>query len=557
MTHSRRRPALALSGLVVLSLVALARADVIVTKPAGGDDIAIFRTPTVGLPTPAVTYVTGLPPGTKQPHGIDCYGNTCVVGDYRNPRLFIVDAASATVTGILDTPGTYTGKGAVAVNHAGTFVLATSTDDPLTATEAHLAVIATPVTPSSSVGMVPLPGIPDPPATRQIVFDPQDRAFVCHRDGVSVLDPPYTSIAFTIPLSAPPFPVCVSLALTPDGNTLLVPEWTAGVFPGQVRIFTAPFSALSTSQRLPLPYVPNPLAPSPDAIEVTPDGSKALVVNAAGRDVWAISAPFGPTSLVERLPLPVDPLSDGGFEDLAISPDGQLAVLTGQLAGAPKLPFILAPFTAAGATIHDVPIAGGRGAGSVRFVFPNGGGGGGGSSEVCDDCVDNDGDGLVDFEDPACCAADHALPATLRRVRIKPGGATSKLALNGVLTGAGAVNPRQQDVRVQLRREDAGTELLCATIPASRFAPKGKAFKFRDKAGAVADAKGLGAFTLKVKKNGSAKLKLVGKRAAFATPPAGALRITVGFTGSDAGANRCAQATPALKATRKGTVKFP
>ncbi|MFN8546253.1 MAG: hypothetical protein U0807_18910 [Candidatus Binatia bacterium] len=556
MHRSRRHPALAVSGLILVSLVALARADVIVTKPAGGDDIAIFRTPTVGLPTPAVTYVTGLPPGTKQPHGIDCYGNTCIVGDFRNPRLFIVDAASATVTGILDTPTTYTGKGAVAVNRAATFVLATSTDDPLTATEAHLAVIATPVTPSSSVGTVPLPGIPDPPATRQIAFDPQDRAFVCHRDGVSVLEPPYTSIAFTIPLSAPPFPICVSLALTPDGNTLLVPEWSAGVFEGRVRVFTAPFSAASTSQRIKISDVANPLLPSLDAIEVTPDGSKALVVSASGRDAWAISAPFGPGSTVERLPLPPDPLAvAAGFEDLAISPDGNLVVLTGQIAGAPTLPFILAPFTAAGATVHDVPITGGRGAGSVRFVFPNGGGGS--TPEVCDDCIDNDGDGLTDFEDPACCTADHALPTTLRRVRIKPGGATSKLALNGSLTGAESVNPRQQGVRVQFRREDTGTELLCATIPSARFSPKGKAFKFRDKTGAVADAKGISAFTLKVKKNGSAKLKLVGKRAAFATPPADPLRITVGFTGSDAAANRCAQATPVLKATRKGTVKFP
>ena len=130
----------AFSGTLLLSMVSIAWSDLIVTKPGGGDDIAVFRTPTVGLPDPTMEFVTGLPAGNRQPHGIDCYDNTCITGDFRNPRLFIIDAATATVTGTLDTPTTYTGKGTVAVNRARTFVLATSTDNQLTAPEAHLTV---------------------------------------------------------------------------------------------------------------------------------------------------------------------------------------------------------------------------------------------------------------------------------------------------------------------------------------------------------------------------------------------------------------------------------
>jgi hypothetical protein len=64
------------------------------------------------------------------------------------------------------------------------------------------------------------------------------------------------------------------------------------------------------------------------------------------------------------------PPGAGGFEDVGISADSQIAVLTGQSTTEPPV-FIKAPFTTAGATITPVPIGGvtnsARGQGAVRF----------------------------------------------------------------------------------------------------------------------------------------------------------------------------------------------
>jgi Putative Ig domain len=61
-----------------------------------------------------------------------------------------------------------------------------------------------------------------------------------------------------------------------------------------------------------------------------------------------------------------------GFEDIGISSDGQLAILTGNSTQTHLMAaFIEAPFTAAGAVAHAVPVNGpGRGAGAARFVPP-------------------------------------------------------------------------------------------------------------------------------------------------------------------------------------------
>lgn len=67
--------------------------------------------------------------------------------------------------------------------------------------------------------------------------------------------------------------------------------------------------------------------------------------------------------------------------------------------------------------------------------------------------------------------------------------------------------------------------------------------KFRDK-GTVASVLG-------VKKNGTARLKIRGKRTVFETPAAGALRITVGLDG-----DRCAAAEQSFGAKRGG-LRYP
>jgi uncharacterized repeat protein (TIGR01451 family) len=91
------------------------------------------------------------------------------------------------------------------------------------------------------------------------------------------------------------------------------------------------------------------------------------VVSAGTPNVFSIAAPFTGSSVVESIPL--NP-SVGSFEDVGISADSQLAILTGNN-GNGEAVFIQAPFTAAGAVVSNVPIPnGGRGAGAVRFLPP-------------------------------------------------------------------------------------------------------------------------------------------------------------------------------------------
>ena len=79
--------------------------------------------------------------------------------------------------------------------------------------------------------------------------------------------------------------------------------------------------------------------------------------------------------------------------------------------------------------------------------------------EDCGNCQDDDGNGLVDAEDPACCTAQ-TLVVTHARFRSGKG----RLRVRATLPPAGfaGLDPRHQDVRLQIR-SDAG-EVVCCTI---------------------------------------------------------------------------------------------
>ena len=104
-----------------------------------------------------------------------------------------------------------------------------------------------------------------------------------------------------------------------------------------------------------------------DGIFASPDGTKVLVVSASVSNLWAISPPYGASSTVETIVLGA---TYGSHEDVAISADGQLAILAGNGTANPNTAFVRAPFTTAGATVFNVMITGGRGNGSVRFLPP-------------------------------------------------------------------------------------------------------------------------------------------------------------------------------------------
>src|SRR5437667_443621 len=106
--------------------------------------------------------------------------------------------------------------------------------------------------------------------------------------------------------------------------------------------------------------------------------------------------------------------------------------------------------------------------------------------EDCGNCVDDDGDGRTDYEDPACCAQTAAMQ--VKKVLIVPG----------------------PDVTVQFRNQNG--ELLCANIAHQRWKHGSRRgpFQFGDPTGTV--AQGLRKMEIKVSKSGSARFLTAGKK---------------------------------------------
>jgi hypothetical protein len=176
--------------------------------------------------------------------------------------------------------------------------------------------------------------------------------------------------------------------------------------------------------------------------------------------------------------------------------------------------------------------------------------------EICGDCLDNDGNGLTDLEDPACCTAGGAM-LTLKASRLTSAKGGSKVKLGGTLAGlAGSSAP--QDLLIQMRA--AGRpDFLCARIPGAKLVRRGTKETFKDPAHAVAAAHGIDVVGLKQAKNGSVTLKVGGKRLALSLPSAGTLDVTVGLADPATGAadGRCATAAAPFKGSKKGALKYP
>src|SRR5207244_3001898 len=167
-------------------------------------------------------------------------------------------------------------------------------------------------------------------------------------------------------------------------------------------------------------------------------------------------------------------------------------------------------------------------------------------TEICGDCIDNDGNGLTDFEDPACCSgAAERFTMELKGGFMRPRGATTKLRLRSILARGGMsdIDPLRQDVFLQIRPEGS-TDIFCARIPADKFMHAHRAFMFWDHTGNVASAKGISDMKIKVRRNGTIRFRTHGKQAQMSGAHSGRVEITVGFhaAGADA-SNRCSATT--------------
>ena len=298
--------------------------------------------------------VPGLPAGAR-PHGVAYFGSdNALISDFSNSRVFVVKISNASLVSTISTSAAgYNGTGTITVAPNLTAALAMGGSS-------SLKVIQGPFNASSTITSLTMPGSISGYQTEAIVFNNAGRAFVYHSAGISVLDPPYNSIAFTIPVSGNSS--TGSIGITPDGNTLLTTTLSGNI----VQIFQAPFSASTTPTNLTIPG-----GSSLDGIAVAPNGAAAIVVSSNLRHAAAIAAPFSSNSVVASIPMPSSGGSTG-FEDVGISADSQIAILTGNSNTEPAV-HIRAPFGASSVTTV-VPITGvtntGRGAGAVRFLPP-------------------------------------------------------------------------------------------------------------------------------------------------------------------------------------------
>jgi DNA-binding beta-propeller fold protein YncE len=353
-------PTAVLFACFLSALAAHSRAQAIIGTISGSNQAILFPSPGAGLPAPIQVPISGIPPGAM-PNAVAFFGTDgALVSDAHFHCVYVIRLSTRSVVSTIDTyppyngsSPTYDGSGTLVVSPDQQFALAQSAG-PLT-----MAIISAPFGASSPITTVQLPGWNAGNEARGIAFDPAGRAFVYLNAegfaGISVLEPPYTTVAFTMVVGTAP---ANAITLTPDGSRLLVTSGGSRV----VKIFSAPYSAASIPVSLPMPGMT-----ILDGIAATPDGEKVLVVSSTSARLLAIAAPFGPTSAIDEIPL--NP-AFGEFEDIDISADGRLAILTGGgLLGPPpeETPFVLAPFSAAAARVFSVRIPGGRGAGSVRI----------------------------------------------------------------------------------------------------------------------------------------------------------------------------------------------
>jgi hypothetical protein len=193
--------------------------------------------------------------------------------------------------------------------------------------------------------------------------------------------------------------------------------------------------------------------------------------------------------------------------------------------------------------------------GQVYDFSPSGPGG----TEDCGNCID-DADGLVDFEDAACCGG--AAPGTLevQRARLAPGqGGSSRLLLKARAGGIDlGTPPAAHDVVLQLRSPSAG-DPFCATFPAERLRRRRNGLDLKDPKGTLGGGGGAQRARLRVKKDGSASIDARGRGAKLATPPAGLLQVTwaVSDPAAGTGAAACRSTAVTLGEGRKGSRHFP
>jgi hypothetical protein len=179
--------------------------------------------------------------------------------------------------------------------------------------------------------------------------------------------------------------------------------------------------------------------------------------------------------------------------------------------------------------------------------------------ETCGNCRDDDGNGLVDFEDPACCGGAAPGGLVMKRATVAPrkrgGGTSLRLTARTGPLGLGRGRPARQDVFLQMH-STLGGAAYCAELPAARLKATRRALRFKDRRAQIKSAAGITQANLALKKDGSFGITARGTRTSCSMA-AGAVRLVWALRAPDTGATRCIGTTATLRASRKGAVRFP
>jgi len=177
--------------------------------------------------------------------------------------------------------------------------------------------------------------------------------------------------------------------------------------------------------------------------------------------------------------------------------------------------------------------------------------------EICGNCIDDDGNGLVDGEDPACCGGNAAW-MDIKRFMMKPGSASVvgshihgnrlRLRTRYKMATANLFDPSTEDTEIQVADEQG--QIFCQVIPAKYWKhPHRRVFRFKDKTGAFAGGLKNGRF--KMKRNGKIVFNTRGKKMDLRSTDGHNVKITVRV------GNVCAQETKQLRSTRKKALVWP
>ena len=364
---------------------AAAQPPVVLTTFGDGDIAAVVALPVVGLPVPALAFGSGLGFASR-PHGVDFLRvGEALVADFTLPQLARLRVADATVSSAIALPTRTSANGTIAVSPDGNYALSYGESGAGAAESAVVSGFA-------SGAIVAHAGAPNLRVRRFVTaaidFEPSGRAYVCHTNGVAALDPPYDAVLYDVAL---PTTTSTSVCrLSRDGQHLFVTRASAGI-----GIATAPFSAATVPLVVAAPAGTGTLG----GIGVSPDGDAVLVAQsnpasagATRARLFLLRAPYTASSTMQELALPAEiagntctPASGGttlcpGFEDISVSPDGRLAIVTGNssvqdtgFSGRAPVLVITDPFDDATRTMHAVTIGSvaqgnqGRGTGGARI----------------------------------------------------------------------------------------------------------------------------------------------------------------------------------------------